>query len=119
MSIEWDGEGLPPVGCECEWLASGDHDWLKIRVLDYNEDEVWLLPLNGAQSFTVGNPDGFRPFRTEEERRRETAAEAIKSLIIDFDLAITEQRGAEINIAIDIVSAIAAGKIPGIRLTDD
>ena len=29
----WNGEGLPPVGTVCQWLASGDHDWINVTVL--------------------------------------------------------------------------------------
>lgn len=103
----WGGEGLPPVGTECEWLASGDHDWMRVKVLAYHEDEVWLQPLNGAQSFTVGNPDDFRPIRTEAERKRE---EAIKEL--------TEwiSEGYSPTQIYDLV--IAKGEITGVKLAD-
>lgn len=64
----WDGTGLPPVGVECEWLASGDHDWLPVTVLVYDGDGACLKPSDGSQSFFVGNVCGFRPLRTEAER---------------------------------------------------
>lgn len=108
--VEWHGEGLPPVGTECEWLASGDHDWMKVKVLAYHEDEVWLQPLNGAQSFTVGNPDDFRPIRTEAERKRDGF----------IDLLMTEWAflGQDGEQAGELYDSIAAGKIPGVKLAD-
>lgn len=106
----WSGEGLPPVGLACEWLASGDHDWMEVKVLAYHEDEVWLQPLNGAQSFTVGNPDDFRPIRTEAERKREEFAHAC----IAIDNNTNPSNSMEFFCS--IYDAIAAGKIPGIRL---
>lgn len=112
---EWDGEGLPPVGLECEWLAIGDHDWMKVKVLAYHEDEVWLQPLNGAQSFTVGNPDDFRPIRSEAERKREEAGLAIYHAInwnAEGELA-SPSRMEDYRKAYD---AIAAGEIPGVKL---
>lgn len=102
----WSGEGLPPVGIECEWLASGDHDWMRVKVLAYHEDEVWLQPLNGAQSFTVGNPDDFRTMRTEAELRREETIAVLKQLY-------PQLVG---NLAGYLYNDIAAGKIPGVKL---
>ena len=64
----WNGEGLPPVGVECEWLASGDHDWLPVTVLVYDGDGACLKPSDGSQPFFVGNVCGLRPLRTEAER---------------------------------------------------
>lgn len=65
---QWNGEGLPPVGTECEWLASGDHDWVKVTVLGHNGDDTWLKPDDGTQSFVVGNAENFRPIQTERTR---------------------------------------------------
>lgn len=64
----WDGEGLPPVGTICEWLASGDHDWVKVTVLGHNGDDTWLKPDDGTQSFVVGNAENFRPLPNEREK---------------------------------------------------
>ena len=101
----WDGEGLPPVGIECEWLASGDHDWMRVKVLAYHEDEVWLQPLNGAQSFTVGNPDDFRPMRSEAERKR--------------DKFLSYCNGKPVNTYAELYDDIADGKIHGVKLEAD
>ncbi|HFW5086695.1 TPA: hypothetical protein ACIBVD_001734 [Salmonella enterica subsp. enterica serovar Javiana] len=73
----WNGEGLPPVGAICEWLASGDHDWVKVTVLGHNGDDTWLKPDDGTQSFVVGNAENFRPVQNE----REKAIDEIASMI--------------------------------------
>lgn len=105
----WSGDTLPPVGAECEWLASGEHDWMRVKILAYHEDEVWLQPLNGGQSFTVGNPDDFRPIRTEAERKREEAIKKIAEMgFFSYDEDLTS--------AAFLFDAIAAGKIPHIQL---
>ena len=70
---EWNGDGLPPVGVECEWLASADHDWVAVTVLAYDGNDAWLKPSDGSQSFVVGNVAGFRPLRTEAEKARDEA----------------------------------------------
>lgn len=65
---QWDGEGLPPVGTVCEWLASVDHDWVKVTVLGHHGDDIWLKPDDGTQSFIVGNAENFRPIPKEREK---------------------------------------------------
>ena len=65
---QWDGEGLPPVGTVCEWLASVDHDWVKVTVLGHHGDDTWLKPDDGTQSFIVGNAENFRPIPNEREK---------------------------------------------------
>lgn len=74
---EWNGEGFPPVGVECEWLASADHDWVAVTVLAYDGNDAWLKPSDGSQSFVVGNVAGFRPLRTEAEKAREELAASL------------------------------------------
>lgn len=106
----WNGDGLPPVGCECEFQNFSDSPWTKVRVIHYNGDEVWLEPLNGAQSFVLGNPDGFRPIRTEAEQKREETETQLRICLIGTGAGITPLA------AKGIYEAIAAGKIPHITL---
>lgn len=107
----WSGEGLPPCGVECEWLASGDHDWLPVTVLVYDGDGACLKPSDGSQPFFVGNVCGFRPIRTEAERNRDAAIGAMQREADEGDNWIY----SEYEIIYD---AIAAGKIPGVKLDD-
>lgn len=110
----WSGVGLPPVGTECEWLASGDHDWIGVKVLAYHEDEAWLQPLNGAQSFTVGNPDDFRPMRSDADRKREEIANAL-----DKELGNIEKYPTWKDALIGVYDLVAAGKVPHIKPEPD
>lgn len=107
---EWNGEGLPPVGVECEWLASADHDWVAVTVLAYDGNDAWLKPSDGSQSFVVGNVAGFRPLRTEAEKAMESAKHIIADLCRD---SASNGHSADL-----IMEAIAAGKIPGVKLED-
>lgn len=81
---------------------------MKVRVLAYHEDEVWLKSLLGGTSFTVGNPAGFRPIRTESERKRKEAIDAIAELCRSSS---SNGHSAEL-----VYSAIEAGNIPGVKL---
>lgn len=109
---EWDGEGLPPVGVECEWLASGDHEWIAVTVLCYDGEDAWLKPSDGSQSFVVWNIDNFRQLRTEAERKRDAAIEAIDWFMPEC----IPDTPNEFYHAKKIYDAIAAGKIPGVKL---
>lgn len=80
---QWNGEGLPPVGTVCEWLASVDHDWVKVMVLGHHGDDTWLKPDDGTQSFIVGNAENFRPIPNEREKA------------IDEILQIIDHNGAD------------------------
>lgn len=123
MSIEWNGEGSPPVGVKCEHCPGGttQTEWGVVTVAGIYENPVtgftdyWLVKENGS-SYTVGNPYRFRPLRTEEERKREEVIKAITDSIIDFDLASVEHRGDEQSIAIEIYCRIEAGRIPHVTL---
>ena len=99
------------MSAECEWKASGDHDWIKVRVLAYHEDEVWLKSLLGGTSFAVGNPAGFRPIRTESERKRSDICDKIYGAITN-----AERKDNRSDMAEAVYDAIAAGKIPGVKL---
>lgn len=107
----WNGEGLPPIGVECEWLASGDHDWLPVTVLVYDGDGACLKPSDGSQPFFVGNVCGFRQLQTEAESKRDAAVEAMQREADEGNNWVY----SEYEIIYD---AIAAGKIPGVKLED-
>lgn len=76
---EWNGEGYPPVGCECEFRTN-DSDWLTVSVryiskfgtvVDVGQGIDAILPEDRGLH--------FRPLRTKEQRDRDELIEAIKS----------------------------------------
>lgn len=122
----WDGEGLPPVGCECEVSSEDFDDWTVIKVaFTHNGEIIGIIRSDNEylndrmEKFSDGyNGARFRPIRTEAERKREDAGLAIYHAInwnAEGELA-SPLRMEDYRKAYD---AIAAGKIPGIRLTDD
>lgn len=110
----WNGEGLPPVGVTCEHCPGGttQTEWEIVTVLGISErpggvfTDYWLRKEDGS-TYIIGNPYRFRPIRTEADRRREEAIEEIAYLI---------GRGTFSEDASGIYDAIAAGKIPGVKL---
>lgn len=70
----WDGTGLPPVGCECEYSLNAGITWFKCKI-DYILGTQGLIML--ADVYEGGQFVGFaeykrklkfRPLRTEAER---------------------------------------------------
>lgn len=115
----WNGEGLPPTGCECEYLDSNGK-WYPVTI-KYSSDQ--LVVISGvtkifgveqgteiAKDIIIDKPQ-FRPLRTEAERKRDAAIEAMQREADKGDNWIY----SEYEIIYD---AIAAGKIPGVKLDD-
>lgn len=109
----WNGEGLPPSGVECEArLRCNDGEWFFFRCVgvDCGVAFGWA----GKDAVTLGKGSyEFRPLRTEAERKREIAVKVIKGLLM-FDYGDDPR----VNDATFIYDAIAAGKIPGVKLDD-
>lgn len=101
----WSGEGLPPVGCECEREAP--RGWSRCRI-NYVSKEfiVYQMLETGNEYASTLSAIKFRPIRTEAERKREEAVAALKAL----------KPQLVGNLAGILYDEIAAGKIPNIKL---
>ena len=118
----WNGEGLPPVGCECEYLDNNG-EWYQV-IIKYASDQ--LVVISGvtkilgveqgteiAKDIIIDKPRS-RPLQTESERKRDEAVEAIDFYMPEF----IPDTPNEFYHAKKIYDAIAAGKIPGVKLDD-
>lgn len=110
----WNGEGLPPVGCEFEYgthrtrakcLGIGHHMVFASKGDPKDQDgdfEEFLISIHYSE---------FHPIRSEADKKREAAINAIlddmRTIPCDLDLR------DEVAVIYD---AIAAGKIPGVKL---
>lgn len=80
--IEWDGEGLPLVGCECEYETNG-YGIKKVRVECITMDGIaftWLgedPKFRGLDCINTSQSHRFRPIRSEADKKRD---EAIKKI---------------------------------------
>lgn len=116
---EWDGEGLPPVGCE---FLFGTHH-TKAKCIAVGRDVIFA---------STGNPDEkdgfyeefvisihhskFRPIRSEADKKRD---EAVKEMIELIDSLVGERANpvhGKKAVAEKFYESIAAGKIPHIRI---
>lgn len=67
---EWNGEGLPPVGCECE-LKRGD-EWVPVKITGKGERVTVFRKLESFMEYiTEAEAHEFRSLRTAEQRQRE------------------------------------------------
>lgn len=116
----WDGEGLPPVGCHCEVKVGKDIWNLCHVVFSDNSSGVAFVYLGGDEENYVGSVDCvsaktgtyyFRPIRSPEDVARNEAVNQM--LIIEGEMQDSYQPH---ELIAAIYEAIAAGKIPGVKL---
>lgn len=112
QKVEWDGEGLPPVDCECEVAQPGQIVWDKFKVIAVAGDAVFGLLNNVSAVALCVDIWSFRPIRSEADKKRDA-----------FSLACIEvDRKGEWSNSLKffqgVYDAIAAGKIPGVKLSD-
>lgn len=106
----WNGEGLPPVGCECEFI-SNDTSWGAVVVIRMDGDKVVIKPSGETYyGITPSEKQVFRPIRSEADRKRDESLRVIYEIL---DAGTSTKQDAA-----DIYDAIAAGKIPGVKLED-
>ena len=78
--VEWDGEGEPPVGIECEWHPNV-HGWVKVKILGRDGSDTWYRASGEEHSQTCRNMAFFRPIRTAEQVAAEEREKAIKEMM--------------------------------------
>lgn len=111
---KWNGEGLPPAGCECEARYRNADEWVFFRCVGVDSGVAfgWL----GKEAVTLGRGSyEFRPLRTAAERKREAAA---KEMARHANSDPHRKFNAGLRNCLSIYDAIAAGKIPGVKLED-
>lgn len=113
----WNGEGLPPVGCECEFMKhtlDAISNWRRGIIKYVSEYTVVIVEALSPGEF-VAHPRtcDFRPIRSEADKKREDALDAIYGAI-----ASAEREHNRSDEADKVYEAIAAGKIPGVKLED-
>ena len=100
----WNGDGLPPVGCECQYRKhkkAEQSEWFDGVVKYASEFTVVIQPVYYPGE-TVGHPANFefRPVRSEEDEKRDEMASEIDGFISGF-------RGQEIGSNKELAYALA------------
>lgn len=75
--VEWNGEGLPPVGTVCEFRVDED-DWRQCEVIAHKEDSAvcWIH----CNKISATNGSSVRPIRTPEQIAAEKREIAIREM---------------------------------------
>lgn len=109
----WNGEGVPPVGCECEYISNGV-SWGNVKVIGLDGEKIVIRPSGEIYyAITPSNKDVFIPLRTESDKKRERICDAIYGALTKAERQHNRSDEAEA-----VYDAIAAGKIPGVKLDD-
>lgn len=109
--VEWDKNGLPLVGVRCE-MADENGQLKEVEVIAWRNKCVIGWDSERLIAYISNNPSDFRPLRTEAERAREDAETAMRTCLAGTGAGITPLA------AKGIYEAIAAGKIPDVKLED-
>lgn len=122
--VVWSGEGLPPVGSRVEVKAEDeDWGWTQIDVVYVHNGEIIGIIRHESEylndrleKFSAGyNGAVFRPIRSEEERKRDEAVEALLGAYFNAP-PYYEPNEADRSGMSEVYSSIAAGKIPHIKI---
>jgi hypothetical protein len=79
---EWDGEGLPPVGCECE-VKGAVENWCKCKIVAHHKSRAVFFCDHWAHEsdYDALPASNFRPIRSQEQREREEIINAAVKVI--------------------------------------
>lgn len=114
----WSGEGLPPVGMEIEYsFAKVNYrtDFSRGKVLAYGMHNVFMERWASKNEFIQPlDKIEFRPIRSEAERKREKAVQALCNA--GGGSGRVDEKAGYGSCWFDVYDAIAAGKIPGVKL---
>jgi hypothetical protein len=72
---EWDGTGLPPVGCECE-VKGAVENWCKCEIVAHHKGRAVFFCDHWAHEsdYDALPASHFRPIRSQAERERKELA---------------------------------------------
>ena len=79
IAPEWDGEGLPPIGTECERHIG--EDVYKVEVVGYHEGTVVVFQHDASPDYTDVHPGYLKPIRSQAERDRDDLAEVLGNCV--------------------------------------
>lgn len=87
MATEWNGEGIPPVGAECEATWGGKAFWRKAVILSCSHIAVDHL-FDGWGIRRIDEYEGsmafeFRPLQSKEQKQVAEIAEILMSAACD------------------------------------
>lgn len=116
----WNGEGLPPVGCECEYLDS-NNEWYPVTIKYASNQIVVICGMTNifgeeqeteiAKDIQLDKPQ-FLPIRSEAGQERDELA---KALHIAAGAAPLDLVGIG-PLYLELAYKIIAGEIPHLKI---
>lgn len=73
---EWNGDGVPPIGCACE-MQDSKGTWLPVDIIAKNDGFTFGWSYDYRIVLFGDKADEFRPLRTEAEKAREKLAASL------------------------------------------
>lgn len=112
-----NGEGVPPVGCECEakYLHAANAEWFAFRCVAVDCEVAFGWAGKEPATLTLKDFE-FRPIRNEAELKRQQIAQEMCNLF-GSGIKIDEKHGYGTT-WLEVYDAISEGKIPGVKLAD-
>ena len=115
----WNGKGLPPVGVECEYTLNG-RAWKPCKVEMYVGSQGCVMSRDVFEFIQyvhyLGYPKlNFRPIQSMENKKRDAVGEAIYRAI-NWNHKGDIEKNSRFEDYCKAYDAIAAGKIPGVKL---
>ncbi|HEY4435319.1 MAG TPA: hypothetical protein VGN40_04030 [Lelliottia sp.] len=109
--VEWNGVGLPPVGFEFEYSshANGFSSWNWRKCTAVGKHGVLCVDENDTELYLNDTNNKFRPAKTESDKKRDIS---VNEMVEVYRNAL----GCPSHAIGELYDAIAAGKIPGIRI---
>ncbi|HHW2622886.1 TPA: hypothetical protein ACUT60_002773 [Pseudomonas aeruginosa] len=89
-STTWDGQGLPPVGTNCEYRSNDG--WLQCEVVAHRNNAAVVLNHHYEADFVP--PQDLRPIRTPEQIAAEERAKAIEEMCFAEETLTVKQAKA-------------------------
>lgn len=83
-SKEWNGEGVPPVGTECEYISHTNFktSWVKVKVVFIGENLLVLVRVANGLEFSSQIADvTFRQIKTPEQIAAEERSTEIHEML--------------------------------------
>lgn len=101
----WNGEGLPPVGTECEFLIKGSpKSWQRCNIL-YIGKIYCVYEINGGEYSWNFNGMSFRPTKSERDNAIEEMMELVKFGPEDGRVSTNPNGDRSVDISIEKVAA--------------
>ncbi|SAE91166.1 Uncharacterised protein [Enterobacter cloacae] len=121
--VEWDGDGLPPVGVEIEYKftkVNYRNDFSRGKVLAYGMHNVFMEHWSSKNEFIQPlDKIEFRPILSEEEKKRENGVLSLAKAAgaMPFRYGETLSDGELLGYSwYELYDKIAAGEVAGIRI---